>query len=231
MKLNVACLLVLATFTWEALGQRQSVPPSQKTSSALRPQTIRICQGLPIPDGYVIVAYMTSTTCPHGAYILKKQDQFESSLAVSRKASATDDPGSGPKASGNRSPSGRNSPSAKSARDRKPLPAIRTNEAAQASNGPQPAKVTAPTGNVPSASRPRRVTAESSQDAIGPPTLIGSEPAGAMTPPKLTKMDGSSELPSTATPVPVADPTPEEVGENDIVRVDTMLVTVPVSVS
>jgi len=33
-----------------------------------------------------------------------------------------------------------------------------------------------------------------------------------------------------ATPAPAADPTPEEVDENDIVRVDTMLVTVPVSV-
>jgi hypothetical protein len=29
-----------------------------------------------------------------------------------------------------------------------------------------------------------------------------------------------------ATPAPAADPTPEEVDENDIVRVDTMLVTV-----
>src|SRR5262249_10391502 len=126
MKLNFLCLLVLATFTLEAVGQRQMRPPSEKASSTLRPQTIRICQGLPIPDGYVIVAYMTSTTCPHGAYILKKQDQFESSLTVSRKASATDDSGSGPKPSGNRSQSGPNSSSAKSARDRKPLPAIRT---------------------------------------------------------------------------------------------------------
>jgi len=33
-----------------------------------------------------------------------------------------------------------------------------------------------------------------------------------------------------ATPAPAADPTPEEVDENDIVRVETMLVTVPVSV-
>src|SRR5262245_41062688 len=126
MKLNFLCLLVLATFTLEAVGQRQMRPPSEKASSTLRPQTIRICQGLPIPDGYVIVAYMTSTTCPHGAYILKKQDQFESSLTVSRKASATDDSGSGPNASGNRSPS-RNSSSAKPARDRQPPPAIGTN--------------------------------------------------------------------------------------------------------
>jgi hypothetical protein len=97
MKLQVACLLVLATLTSGAVGQRQTLPRSQKTASVPRTQTIRICQGVPIPDGYVIVAYMTSTACSHGAYILKKQDQSESSLAVSRKASAsaTDDSGTG----------------------------------------------------------------------------------------------------------------------------------------
>jgi Ca-activated chloride channel homolog len=231
MKLRLACLVVLATFTSEAVGQRQSLPPSQKTASALRAQTIRICQGLPIPDGYIIVAYMTSMACPHGAYILKKQDQFESSLAVSRKTSATDDSGSGPNASGNRSLSGRNSSSAKSAQDRKPRPTSGANGAAQApSNSPESVNVTSPTGNVASASRLRRVTAEKSQEQIGLPTLIGGETARSMTPPKLANRGASAEPPSMATPAPVANPTPEEVDENDIVRVDTMLVTVPVSV-
>lgn len=231
MKLHVACLLVLATFTSAAVGQRQNLPPSQKTASVPRTQTIRICQGLPIPDGYVIVAYITSTACSHGAYILKKQDQFESSLTVSRKASATDNSGSGPSASGTRSPTSRNSSSAKSARDRQPRPATGTNEAAQApSNWPQSANVTSSAGNVVSASRPRRVTAEKPQEQTGPPTLIGSETARSMTPPKLANMGASPEPPSMATPAPAADPTPEEVDENDIVRVDTMLVTVPVSV-
>src|SRR5918993_2006169 len=103
MKSLVACLLVLATFA-TGVGQRQN-PRRSQNNTAPRTQTIRICQGVPIPDGYVIVAYMTSTACPHGAYILKKQDQSESSLAVSRKAAAaaTDDSGKGPNASGNRS--------------------------------------------------------------------------------------------------------------------------------
>jgi VWFA-related protein len=231
MKLQVACLLVLATFTSGAVGQRQNRPRSQKTASEPRTQTIRICQGVPIPDGYVIVAYMTSTVCPHGAYILRKQDQSESSLAISRKAStsAIDDSRTKPNASGNRSPSSRNSSSAKSARDREPRPATGSNETAKApSSGPQSANVTS-AGTMASASRPRRATEENSQEQTGPPTLIGNETARSMAPPKLTNRGTSSEPPSMG-PAPAADPTPEEVEENDIVRVDTMLVTVPVSV-
>ncbi|MGI8917508.1 MAG: VWA domain-containing protein [Pyrinomonadaceae bacterium] len=232
MKLQVACLVVLATFTSRVVAQRQDLRRSQKTAAVPRAQTIRICQGVPIPDGFVIVAYMTSTACPHGAYILKKQDQFESSLAVSRKAAAaaTDDSGTGASASGNRSPSSRNSSSAKSARDRQPRPAIGSNKAAQApSNRPQSANVTS-AGNVASASRPRRVTAEISEEQTGPPTLIGSETARSLAPPKLANNGAPPKPPSTDRPTPIAGPTPEEVDENDIVRVDTMLVTVPVSV-
>ena len=231
MKLQVACLLVLGMFISGAVGQRQNLPRSQKTPSVPPTQTIRICQGVPIPDGYVIVAYMTSTACPHGAYILKRQDQFENSLAVSRKASASasDDSGTSSKASANRSLNSRNSSSARSARDREPRPATGSNKAAQAPvSGPQSANVTS-AGNVTS-SRLRRVTAENSQEQTGPPTLIGSETARSMSPPKLANMGGPPERPSIATPAPAADPTPEEVDENDIVRVDTMLVTVPVSV-
>lgn len=232
MKLQVACVLVLATLTSGALGQHQNLPRSPKTVSVPRTQTIKICQGVPIPDGYIIVAYMTSTACPHGAYILKKQDQSEDSLAVSRKASEsmTDDSGTGPTASGNRSLGRRNSSSAKSARNREPRPAIGSNEAAQApNNGSQSANVTS-AGYPPSGSRPRRVTTETSEEQTGPPTLLGSETARSMGPPKLTKMGASSEPASTDTPTPAANPTPEEVDENDIVRVDTTLVTVPVSV-
>ena len=54
--------------------------------------------------------------------------------------------------------------------------------------------------------------------------------ARSLAPPTLTNMGAPPEPPSTNVPTPTADPTPEEVDENDIVRVDTMLVTVPVSV-
>ena len=230
MKLQVAGLLVLAMFTSGAVGQRQNLPRSQKTPSVPRTQTIRICQGVPIPDGYVIVAYMTSTACPHGAYILKKQDQSERSLEISRKASAsaTDDSRTDTNASGNRSLSSRNSSAAKSARDREPRPATGSNDAAKAPSSGS-ANVTS-AGNVVSVSRPRRVTEEQSQEEAGPPRLIGSETARSMAPPKLVNMGAPAEPSSTATPTPAADATPEEVDENDIVRVDTMLVTVPVSV-
>ena len=233
MKLHVACLLVLASFTSEAVvGQRQNRPRSEKTASVPRIQTIRICQGVPIPDGYVIVAYMTSTACSHGAYILKKQDPSESSLGINRQTStsATDDSGTAANASGNRSLSSRSSSSAKSTKDRQPRSATGSNEAAAVPGaGPRAANVTS-ARNAASASRARRVTAENSQEQTGPPTLIGSETARSMGPPKLANMGAPSEPPSTDTPTPAADPTPEEVDENDIVRVDTMLVTVPVSV-
>ena len=35
-------------------------------------QTLKICQGVPIPEGYVIVGYAKSASCPRGAYVLEK---------------------------------------------------------------------------------------------------------------------------------------------------------------
>ncbi|HEY0348040.1 MAG TPA: VWA domain-containing protein, partial [Pyrinomonadaceae bacterium] len=64
-----------------------------------------------------------------------------------------------------------------------------------------------------------------------PPTLIGSEPARPLTPPTLAKAAAS---PATSTQTNTdKDSTatgPEEVSEGDVVRVETSLVTVPVSV-
>jgi len=66
----------------------------------------------------------------------------------------------------------------------------------------------------------------------GPPTLIGSGPSTPLRPPTLINA-GSQSTPSAAddatTTTAAPQPTPEEVEENDIVRVDTTLVTVPVS--
>ena len=83
MKSFVAFLLVLTTFySGVTRGQSPSRTANQRAGSQPRSATLRICQGVPIPDGYVIIAYMTSTACPHGAYLLKKQSDYESSLAV-----------------------------------------------------------------------------------------------------------------------------------------------------
>src|SRR5206468_11951643 len=77
-----------------ALGQNP--PRRTRQGSAPKPtkpksDTIKICQGVPVPDGYVIVAYMTSTACPHGAYLLRRQNDYESSLAVNGNARQIED--------------------------------------------------------------------------------------------------------------------------------------------
>src|SRR6059058_649142 len=93
MKSFVAFLLVLTTFySGVTRGQSPSRTANQRAGSQPRSATLRIYQGVPIPDGYVIIAYMTSTACPHGAYLLKKQSDYESSLTVNRdnRASASD---------------------------------------------------------------------------------------------------------------------------------------------
>ena len=122
----------------------------QSTNS--RANALRICQGVPIPDGYIIVAYESSTSCPHGAYVLKKDD------------------GS-------------------------------------------------------TASRPRKIGTESVSSVVLTPPQEISTPFAR--PPKLQESLSAISL----------DPPPggpssntDEVGEGDVVRIDTNLVTVPVSV-
>ena len=231
MKALVACLLVLATFTSAAVGQRQNPRRSQNTGAAPRTQTIRICQGVPMPDGYVIVAYLTSTACPHGAYVLRKQDQYESSLGVTRNAAAPRDSGATSTDTENQSAPVA-APKVKAARNSVRQP-----------TSPSPAKTSTPStgnpasrnGGVASASRPRIVGTQQpqeSQDEAGPPTLIGSDPARPLRPPQLAKAGSIPETPTIDPTVTGAapEPTPEEVDEGDVVRVDTTVVTVPVSV-
>src|SRR5918993_5452538 len=42
---------------------------------------LTICQGVPVPAGFVIVAYITTSACPHGAYVIRKQDSYSESVA------------------------------------------------------------------------------------------------------------------------------------------------------
>src|SRR5437764_8641550 len=89
MKSLVAGLLVL-TFVSGIIVQGQTPSRSaNKTANKPRSDTMKICQGVPIPDGYVVIAYMTSAACAHGAYLLKKQDQYEASLAINGDARQT----------------------------------------------------------------------------------------------------------------------------------------------
>ncbi|HEX7771059.1 MAG TPA: VWA domain-containing protein, partial [Pyrinomonadaceae bacterium] len=123
-------------------------------------QTLKICQGVPIPEGYIIVAYENLSSCPHGAYVLKKDDESQAPIAIT------------------------------------------------------------------TASRPRKVE---TSITLNPPEEISTTYAG---PPGL---QGSRTL--VDAPVNVASSTwstslddKEELGEGDVVRIDTNLVTVPVSV-
>jgi VWFA-related protein len=264
MKSLVAGLLVL-TVVSGIIVQGQTPPRSaNKTANKPRNDTMKICQGVPVPDGYIIIAYMTSASCPHGAYLLKKQDQYEASLAINGEARQ-------PSVARNASSTGAGSVASSSTRTNTSQP-VRSNSQTKAT---QDDGVSQSFGNgSPNAvaTRPRRVVGATAQQPsapvqsanqsvgqspvqnngqsivptqqiaqaqdngptlTGPPTLLGSEPARASKPPILTTM--GSSVPGSpsdeSSPVTTASqPTPEEVAEDDVVRVDTTLVTVPVSV-
>src|SRR5437762_4356324 len=227
MKLSVAFLLVLTTFSSGAVTHGQTPPQRTKQNAVSKPrgEIIRICQGLPIPEGYVIIAYMTSSTCAHGAYVLKKQDDYERSLVVNGNERQTGELGetSSKSARSTVSTAGPSKPLRKSA------PTGRTSPDPRATRSQSNGDSATPTVASATASRPRRVGAERSPDE--PPILIGSEPAPAPRPPTLTTPGTASVASLASAPSDaVSAPGPEEVAEGDVVRVNTTLVTVPVSV-
>jgi len=131
---------------------------------------LRICQGVPIPPGYVIVAYETSSSCPHGAYVLKKES------AQSRFVPPATEP------------------------------------------------VGQPAASTATASRPRKVNPAVMEER--PPELVADNNTAVARPPTLGSSTPSKELSGT----PLEKTTDEEVSEGDVVRIETNLVTVPVSV-
>ena len=172
MKCAVAAFVVISLLSMIVFGQttnQRAKRGTLKTATlAPRGQTLKICKGVPIPEGYIIVAYETLASCSHGAYVLKKDD---GSLVQQANLATT------------------------------------------------------------TASRPRKVgdTVVDSIDLSAPaPKEISNVYA---TPPKL---EGALPRSSPETPVNATSSTslddPEEVGEGDVVRIDTSLVTVPVSV-
>ena len=179
MKYTVASVLLLVSlFAADALAQTGGQGgKKQRERPSPRSGLLKICQGIALPDGYIIVGYVTSQACPHGAYLLKKQEAPVTAAVASDR---------GPSAS----PTG-------------------------PSTSPQTA-----------ASRPRRAgTVQQSRDQSttntsdprpqSPPTLANAAPTG---------------VPLAAAPAAVPNADPEEVSEGDVVRIDTSLVTVPVSV-
>ena len=246
MKSRVAFLLLLTVISSGVVTQAQTTPRRQNNGAVSKPrnQTMRICQGLPIPEGYVIIAYMTSSACPHGAYLLKQQDDYESSLAVGRNSRQPVEGSAGSASAATKSSTAKTSaPSAQSTR--KSVQPLRAST--DPSGVPSSTFKNSGPGASESITRPRRVSTQSQgtqqsraiQQSSGteesqqtPPSLIGSEPASALQPPTLAN-SGTTPARSQASDSSsdgVSTPGPEEVGEGDVVRVDTTLVTVPVSV-
>src|SRR5690349_1912040 len=228
MRPFVAGFLVLATFTSGSFAQSRTT--NKTATQRVQSDTIRICQGVPIPDGYVIIGYSTSSACPHGAYVLKKQATYDSPPVTDRINQCSTD-SSTASASGN---------SVKGRRTRAPQ-SPQISKQSQAATGSSPGRLqTAPgqasgndnaTSAIASATRPRKVTQDEEETPTGPPQLQGSEVAKASGPPRLINPRAQNDTAAAADDSkPAAQPTPEEVDENDIVRVDTTLVTVPVSV-
>ena len=69
MRLFVACLIVTILALTGTVAQNQTARRNVAKNEVSKPgnDTMKICQGLPIPQGYVIAGYMTSSACPHGA--------------------------------------------------------------------------------------------------------------------------------------------------------------------
>jgi VWFA-related protein len=208
MKLPVASLFLLTSITLLAViapAQTTHRRVSKSTLSKPRDATIRICQGLPIPAGYIITSYLTTSPCPHGAYVIKKQDTESEGSVAANKEKNTDSESSVP---------------ANKERDTGSQKSVAVKNAAGG-----------PAGTSASVSRPRRVgVVESEEPDSGVPVLRGVAPAPAPKPPTLTDMNSVGTPVDASSDGAVPAPGPEEVSEGDVVRVDTTLVAVPVSV-
>src|ERR1700752_1443001 len=229
MRLFVACSVVTILALTGTVAQNQTTPRKLAKNEVSRPgnDTMKICQGLTIPQGYVIVGYTTTSVCPHGAYLLKKQTDYENSLPIGRNA---------PTNEGESAQTAAVTP-ATSARTSKGAPAKTSKGTSDATA--QPASASASKGDsgesaprLASNSRPRRVGATQTQ--IEAPTLAGAGDPRPPRPPTLsgtTPADSSENSESSSAGRNVLPAGPEEVSEGDVVRVDTTLVTVPVSVT
>jgi VWFA-related protein len=237
MKSPVACLFLLTSVALLAAitpAQTTHQRVSKSTLSNPRSATVKICQGIPIPPGYVITAYMTTSSCPHGAYVIKKQhitDPASSVVANKEEGADSESPVTVNKKHDTESDS---SVTANKKR------ATGSRRSAAVSRG-----VRQPAGTAKTASRPRRVGAEQLETDIAsvsgtettpepsPPTLTGIAPVGTPSQPRLTGMTPVGtpvNASANGDPAPGPAPGPEEVGEGEVIRVNTALVSVPVSV-
>jgi len=213
MKFFVAVILLLTTLiSGVTKGQSPSAKSSQSTATKQRNDTLRICQGVPIPDGYVIIAYMTSAACPHGAYFVKKQNDYESSLAIngdnpppapnstesSRTTAATSISSAQPK----RTQPAKTSVSPKTS-SAQAQQAVNSPSSSRASSVTRPRRVASAAADTGQMAGPRQSTETTkpqdstesqavTQTPPGPPSLIGSEPARPLAPPTLARANAAA---------------------------------------
>jgi len=64
-------VFLLSTIT---SAQTRKPGPKKQPEPPVSRGNLKICQGVAIPGGYVIVGYVTLPACPHGAYLLKKEE-------------------------------------------------------------------------------------------------------------------------------------------------------------
>jgi VWFA-related protein len=244
MKSFVACLIVTILALSGTVAQSQTVRRKVAKNEVSKPgnDTMKICQGLAIPQGYVIAGFMTSSACPHGAYLLKKQADYESSLSVGRNAPTNESESAQTGAVTSASPSstyGRRSKgsTARTSKGTGDAPAqLSRTSARPPDKSAQPASTSVltegdsaePAPLLASNSRPRRVGVTQTQTKA--PTLAGADDPPPLRPPTLSGTTSANSSDSSSAPQTVAPAGPEEVSEGDVVRVDTTLVTVPVSV-
>ena len=232
MKLLVASLFLVTSVALLAANapaqtKHRRSAPAKPAATAKAGATLKICQGLPIPAGYIITGYMTQGACPHGAYLIKKQDtDSDSSLAANEGDSESE--------SFVRSNNRQNTESESSAaaneksntESENPVPANkkRTNASRKSAVNRHAGQ---PAGTSTSASRPRRVGVDQPNTDLA--SLSGTETTPQPSRPILqgmTPMGSPVNAPANAGPAPG----PEEVGEGEVIRVNTSLVSVPVSV-
>ena len=229
--------IISAQTTRRSTGKRPTNNTRSRAANTSRDGTLIICQGLPVPTEYAIIAYLTSTACPHGAYVLKRQDPYSESVAAgyARRQQSIDTTQSpdievaNSNSSGTSQSSRANSTSSTGTNSVGPIVTapVRNRTGAQpTASAPSSSKSTASAGSANVGSRPRRVAVSASRDDVAitddPPERPARPPQWAGTPP--------TALPSAPSVAAVVDPGPEEVAEGEVVRVNTSLVTVPVSV-
>ena len=200
-------------------------------STPSKPDMLTICQGVPVPAGYVIVAYITTSACPHGAYVIRKQDSYSENVANTYSKPKTTSPTAAPRTAPTQSPS--DSDASFVDDPFVSAPGVATTNNQPVTSAPQTATVdpdsTSPVASnaTGAGSRPRRVA--KTQPNVDTVAVVDDEPQRPARPPQWAGT-APSRTPVATSSDAVVDPGPEEVAEGDVIRVDTSFVSVPVSV-